>query len=158
MARKGLTDKQKVFVREYLKDLNATQAAIRAKYSTKTAKQAGAENLSKPYLADAIADAMAKRSEKVQVDAEYVLKKITETIERCSQAVEILDRDGNGTGEWKFDSQAVLKGSELLAKHLGMFTEKSVVEVKGPVVVSVVRGLDERMAQILEEKPKDEKK
>lgn len=47
-----LTDKQELFAREYLKDLNATQAAIRAGYSEKTARATGSENLSKPDIAD----------------------------------------------------------------------------------------------------------
>ncbi len=52
----SLTDKQQRFVEEYLDDLNATQAAVRAGYSEDTARQIGAENLSKPVIADAIAD------------------------------------------------------------------------------------------------------
>lgn len=47
----GLTDKQQRFVDEYLIDLNATQAAIRAGYSEKTAKEIGSENLTKPNIA-----------------------------------------------------------------------------------------------------------
>ena len=61
-----LTDKQERFVSEYLIDLNATQAAIRSGYSQKTAQRIGSENLSKPLIADAIAEAKAaaaKRNE-----------------------------------------------------------------------------------------------
>lgn len=59
----GLTDKQQRFVDEYLIDLNATQAAIRAGYSEKTANEIGAENLAKPSIAKAIAEAQAKRED-----------------------------------------------------------------------------------------------
>lgn len=58
----GLTNKQLVFVSEYLRDFNATQAAIRAGYSEKTARVIGPENLSKPAIAQAISDAIAERS------------------------------------------------------------------------------------------------
>ena len=56
---KVLTPKQAAFVAEYLVDLNATQAAIRAGYSAKTAGSVGAENLSKPEIAAAIAEAQS---------------------------------------------------------------------------------------------------
>ena len=71
-----LTPKQRVFVEEYLVDLNATQAAIRAGYSKKTAQQMGAENLSKPLIAEAIAEAQAARSKRLQIDADWVLKRL----------------------------------------------------------------------------------
>ncbi len=54
----NLTPKQQRFVEEYLIDLNATQAAIRAGYSEKTANEIGAENLAKPSIAKAIQDAL----------------------------------------------------------------------------------------------------
>ena len=53
-----MTAKQQLFVDEYLIDLNATQAALRAGYSEKTARSIGAENLSKPDIEKAIADAL----------------------------------------------------------------------------------------------------
>jgi len=69
----GLTAKQKAFCEEYLIDLNATQAAIRARYSVKTDKQMGTENLAKPVLAEYIQNAMAERSNRTEMDADYVL-------------------------------------------------------------------------------------
>ncbi|HBB1391636.1 TPA: terminase small subunit, partial [Escherichia coli] len=73
-----LTDKQELFAREYLKDLNATQAAIRAGYSEKTARATGSENLSKPDIADRIAELKAERNEEIGIDAAYVLRRLTE--------------------------------------------------------------------------------
>jgi len=73
-----LTNKQQRFVDEYLIDLNATQAAIRAGYSEKTARQTGAQNLSKPVIADAIQNRMQERSEKTGIDAKYVLDRLHE--------------------------------------------------------------------------------
>lgn len=72
----GLTPKQQTFVREYLVDLNATQAAIRAKYSANTAAVIGAENLRKPQIAEAIQAEMDRRSERTQITADKVLNEL----------------------------------------------------------------------------------
>ena len=71
-----LTAKQQRFVEEYLVDLNATQAAIRAGYSEKTARDIGHENLAKPNIAEAIAEAQAKRSERTRITADMVLEEL----------------------------------------------------------------------------------
>ena len=73
-----LTDKQELFAREYLKDLNATQAAIRAGYSEKTAKEVGYENLTKPHVLELVAELKARRVEQTGIDAAYVLRRLTE--------------------------------------------------------------------------------
>ena len=109
-----LTAKQERFVAEYLIDLNATQAAIRAGYSVKTASETGYENLRKPQIAAAIAAGQAERSERTEITQDYVLTVIMDTIERCQQPA-----DHNPT--------AVLKGAELLGRHLAMFTDKKTV-------------------------------
>lgn len=72
----SLTPKQQRFVDEYLVDLNATQAAIRAGYSKKTARAIGAENLTKPDIAQAISEGQAKRAERTKVDADWVLQRL----------------------------------------------------------------------------------
>lgn len=71
-----LNPKQQRFVEEYLIDLNATQAAIRAGYSAKTAQQMGSENLSKPVIAAAIAEAKAKRSARIEVTQDDVAREL----------------------------------------------------------------------------------
>lgn len=76
MTTAPLTDKQRRFVEEYLVDLNATQAAIRAGYSERTAYRTGADNLRKPQIAAAIADAQAARSQRTQVEADQVVKEL----------------------------------------------------------------------------------
>lgn len=74
----ALTPKQSRFVDEYLVDLNATQAAVRAGYSAKTAGQIGDENLKKPQIAKALSDRMKQREQRTQVDADYVIKRLQE--------------------------------------------------------------------------------
>lgn len=88
-----LTAKQQRFVEEYLIDLNATQAAIRAGYSEKTAHSIGAENLIKPEIQKAISDAQAKREERTQIDSDYVLKRLVEIDQM--DVLDIMDDDGN---------------------------------------------------------------
>lgn len=78
-----MTPKQAAFVQEYLIDLNATQAAIRAGYSEDTARAIGSENLSKPYIAQAIAEAKAKRAEECGIDAAWVLREAKRTYLAC---------------------------------------------------------------------------
>lgn len=130
----GLTPKQQTFVREYLVDLNATQAAIRAGYSAKTAGAIGDENLKKPEIAQAVQAAMDERAQRTEITADYVLTTIHETVERCKQAKPVFDRKGEPvlvetpSGDvvpaYVFDSTAVLRGAELLGKHLKLFTDK----------------------------------
>jgi phage terminase small subunit len=103
-----LTPKQERFVAEYLIDLNATRAALAAGYSEKTARSTGAENLTKPDIAAAVATAQGQRTERTNITQDYVLESIVAAMERCKQ-----DDSFNATG--------VFKGAELLGKHLGMF-------------------------------------
>lgn len=74
MATNKLTDKQASFVSEYLIDLNATQAAIRAKYSEKTAQQVGSENLSKPVIQEAIRSAQIEAQDRNKVTVDEITR------------------------------------------------------------------------------------
>jgi phage terminase small subunit len=103
-----LTPKQGHFVEEYLIDLNATQAAIRAGYSEKTAEQQGHQLLKKTLVSNAIAEAQVERSARTSVTQDYVLESIVSAMERCKQ-------------DDTFNAAGVFKGAELLGKHLGLF-------------------------------------
>lgn len=72
----SLSDRMEAFCQEYLVDLNATAAAVRAGYSERTARQIGGENLGKPEIADRIAELMAERSARVEVTADQVLAEL----------------------------------------------------------------------------------
>lgn len=143
-----LTPKQARFVEEYLVDLNATQAAIRAGYSKNTAREIGCENLTKPNLQKAIQEKQKARSKRTEITQDYVINTVVETIDRCRQARPVLDRKGEqvyvetDSGEIKpaftFDANAVLRGSEILGKHLGMFTEQVEVSHTGNVNLQVI--------------------
>ncbi len=71
-----MTPKQASFVAEYLVDLNATQAAIRAGYSPKTAGQIGDENLKKPEIAAALQEAMKAREQRTEITQDRVLREL----------------------------------------------------------------------------------
>lgn len=133
-----LTDKQKEFVRQYLVDLNATQAAIRAGYSMKTAYRQGADLLQKTSIREAIEKAQAKRARRVEVTQDYVLSNLVEVVERTMQRAPVLDRKGEqvtdeeGRAVWTFDAKSANRALELLGKHLGIFADKVKAEVSGP--------------------------
>lgn len=133
-----LTDKQAAFVREYLVDLNATQAAIRAGYSVKTAYRQGADLLQKTSIREAIEKAQAKRARRVEVTQDYVLSNLVEVVERTMQRAPVTDRKGEqvtdeeGRAVWTFDAKGANRALELLGKHLGIFTDKVRAEVSGP--------------------------
>ena len=125
----NLTPKQQRFVEEYLIDLNATQAAIRAGYSEKTANEQGSRLLANVSISEAIAEAQNKRTERTEITQDYVLTNIQKVIERCMQVQQVDNcltqtEDGELAQAFMFKEQGALKGLELLGKHLGMFKDK----------------------------------
>lgn len=150
---RDLTPKQKLFADEYIGDagLNATAAYKRAGYSASTDNIAGVEAhklLKNPKIAAYIAQRMNERQKRTEITQDYVLKTIYETVERCKQATPVFDKAGNPVlvetpdGEiapaYAFDSKAVLKGAELLGRHLGIFNDKVKLQgdAENPLVVS----------------------
>lgn len=137
-----LTPKQQRFVEEYLVDLNATQAAIRAGYSARTANEQAARLLAKVSISQAIAAAMEERSKRVEIDADYVLKNLVEIIERSMQRAPVLTMKGEqvvddeGRSVWRFDGKNAIRALELLGKHKGMWTDK--VEMSGELDIATI--------------------
>lgn len=109
----ALTDKQEMFCREYLIDLNATQAAIRAGYSEKTANRTASENLSKPDIQIRISELMKERSDRLQIDADYVLNRLVEIDQM--DVLDILHDDGGikPIHEWPKVWRTSLSGMDL---------------------------------------------
>lgn len=159
MAKK-LTKKQQLFVNEYLIDLNATQAAIRAGYSVESARDIGCENLTKPNIQQAIASAMAERSKRTGVNQDRVVLelakiafvKMTDIIDNqgrikssateddlaCIESMKYKESesDTGSSVEREVKISPKLKALELLGKHLGMWNDKIDVNVAIPVVIS----------------------
>lgn len=156
----ALTKKQKTFVEEYLIDLNATQAAIRAGYSVKTAKDIGCENLAKPNIKTAIDKKMAERSKRTGINADRVLRElgkiafvnpidvidfdegdIMNTHDRddtaCIQSVRVktIPTESGSITEREVKLYDKLKALELCGKHLGMFTDKIDIGLESKVVI-----------------------
>jgi len=149
-----VTKKQKRFVEEYLIDLNATQAAIRAGYSPKAAYSIGSENLRKPEIRACIEKAMAERSKRTGINQDRIIIELAkigllnpknlinfdeatvkeEATEEDLAAISSIrvkrfpTKDGEGV-EREVKMYDKTKALELLGRHFGMFKDK--VEVSG---------------------------
>ena len=157
----ALTEKQRRFVDEYLIDLNATQAAIRAGYSVKTAREQASQNLTKLNIQQAISEKMAERSRRTGVNQDRVVMELAKIA--FVNAADVIDSDDATikAGATADDTAAIqsvkvkviptkegegvereirlndkLKALELLGKHLGMWNDKLDVNLNIPVVIS----------------------
>ncbi|MDR3599383.1 MAG: terminase small subunit [Desulfosporosinus sp.] len=151
----ALTAKQERFIQEYLIDLNATQAAIRAGYSPKTANEQGSQLLANISIRAHVDKAIAEQSKRTGINADRVIKELAR-IALVNPADVINFRDATvADGVNRDDSASIasvkvkyfdgeisereikmadkIKALELLGKHLGMFTDK--LEVNGSMVV-----------------------
>ena len=161
MAKKAkLTEKQQRFVDEYLIDLNATQAAIRAGYSVKTANEQGSQNLAKLSIQQAIAEQMAERSKRTGVNQDRVVLelariafvKMTDLVDShgrikddaveddlaCIESVKYKssESDTGSSIEREVKISPKLKALELLGNHLGMWNDKLDVNITQPIVIT----------------------
>lgn len=144
MAEKKLTAKQQRFCDEYLIDLNATQAAIRAGYSKKTAGVIATENLQKPNISAYIEKRMAEKEAELVADQAEVLKYLTSVL-RGKSASSVLARDEVGADrviEKPPDEKERLKAAELLGKAHMMFTDKVQQDVDMELNITVDYGDD----------------
>lgn len=141
-----MTEKQKRFCDEYLIDLNATQAAIRAGYSKKTAKVIANENLTKPNIKEYIAERMAEKEKELIADQNEVLKYLTSVLRGESLSTEIVVE---GTGEGCSEARTMtkqpsekdkLKAAELLGKRYGLYTDKVETDVDMELNISIDYG------------------
>ena len=154
-----LTNKQKKFIDEYLVDLNATQAAIRAGYKEKAAYRTGAENLRKPQIQEEIQKRMQERQQRTEVTQDMVVKELAAiAFARATDYVEIRSngvcstvvikpttnlsdqqiraiagiKEGANGIEIKLNDKE--KALELLGRHLGMWNDK--IKVDGEVTTN----------------------
>lgn len=153
-----LTPKQERFVQEYLVDLNATQAAIRAGYKSKNADKMASQLLGKTRVSEAIQERMKKREQRTEITQDMVLRQLSKiafadiknTVEWDRSGIRLRDSDevdgtilaaisetevkGVVTKEVKLNDR--MKALELIGKHLGMFKDN--VNVTGDVLVKFV--------------------
>lgn len=162
-----LTPRQERFVEEYLIDLNASAAAIRAGYSVKNAGKIGSELLGKTRIKTAIAEAMAERSKRTGISQDRILRELAKVA--FVNAADVINMDdatirGDANRE---DTAAIasvkvkripteagditerevricdkLKALELLGKHLGMFSDK--LNLTGEIGIKIIDDIDAR--------------
>jgi phage terminase small subunit len=156
-----LTVKQQRFCDEYLIDLNATQAAIRAGYSEKTARQTAAENLSKPYIREYIDKRLAEKEAELIADQDEVLQTLTRVLRRqemdtvvvtCKERSSGYDKNGKKVIIEKEVPQLVQvptkvsdlnKAAELLGKRYALFTDKVDMDTDLDLNITIDYGEDE---------------
>lgn len=160
-----LTPKQQRFIDEYMVDLNATQAAIRAGFSAATASVQGCELLKKPKIREAIDIKMAELAKRTGINAERVVRELAKmafvnpldviNVDLATIKEGINDDDAAAIASVKVKRIPTEEGDiiereiklsdktrnlELLGKHLGMFTEK--VNMTGSVPVKIVDDIE----------------
>jgi phage terminase small subunit len=134
----AVTPKQKRFCDEYLIDCNATQAAIRAGYSEKTAYSIGQRLLKDVEVSTYIEERLLQMQNKSIADATEVMQYLTSVLRGESKS-SVLSLCGDGCQEViekNPDEKEKLKAAELLAKRYGLLTDKFNVEGTIPVVIS----------------------
>lgn len=150
MRGERLTAKQSLFVQEYLVDLNATKAAVRAGYSRASAAKQGGRNLRNPAVAGKISEAMHKREERVLISQDMVINELaniafgdlrqviawgpdgvkaveSESLSGREAALvaEVAQSSASGGGSLRLKRYDKLKALELLMRHLGMLRESA---------------------------------
>lgn len=160
-----LTAKQQRFVEEYLVDLNATQAAIRAGYSPQSAYSIGQENMKKPVIKNAIDKAMAERSKRTGINQDRILIELAkigflnpvdvinmddatirgdanreDTAAIASVKVKTIPTEDGEIVEREVKTYDKIKALELIGKHIGMFVDK--LNVNAEMAVKIVDDID----------------
>ncbi len=133
-----MTPRQQKFCDEYLISGNATDAAIKAGYSRKTAKQTGSENLAKPDLRAYIDEQLAKIHSAKIADAEEVMKYLTSVMrgEHTEQVLKLVGEGVQTVTDIDVSAKERLKAAELIGKRYGLFTDKVGLEGAVPVIIT----------------------
>jgi len=138
---KKLTVKQKKFCDHYIELGNATEAAIKAGYSKKTARQMGNENLTKPYIKNYIDKKMKEIEDKQIAKAEEVLKHLTSMM-RGEESEEVVVTENIGDYESKarivekqVSAKERIRAAELIGRRYSLFTDKQEVDLKVPKII-----------------------
>lgn len=140
-----MTAKQQLFCDEYLIDLNATQAAIRAGYLEKSARVTASKLLTNANIQKYIAERMAEKESSLIADQDEVLKYLTSVLRGETQSeVVVVEGSGFGNSEARTmkkapDEKERLKAAELLGKRYGLYTEKVEADVDGELNINIRR-------------------
>lgn len=150
----GLNDRQRRFVEEYVASptLNATKAAIAAGYSAKTAHAQASRLLKDVKVHAAVEAELALRSKRVRITQDWVLKQLRKNYRRAMQVELVRDNEGNPTGEHQYEGAVANKSLELMGRHLGMFVDRSEVEIRKRIADLDDDELLEEAARITREK------
>lgn len=116
-----MQENHKRFADKYFETLNASESAIYAGFSEDSPRQAGYQLLQREDIQEYLTELKAEYSIKSGITKEWVLNRFTNISDRCVQAEPVLDKEGNQTGEYKFDSSGANKATEMLGKIIGAF-------------------------------------
>lgn len=135
----GLTQKQALFVSEYLKNGgNATQAYLKAGYKAKDEKvacTAGTRLLRNVRISRAIAERQKKLSDRLELEEDFEIKRAIRILDMCMEPKRVYNMDGtpkedeNGNGVFCFDSKGANGALTIIAKIRGKFVEKRQIDV-----------------------------
>ena len=109
-----LTPKQEAFCNEFIKDLNITQAAMRAGYSPKHARNNAYTLTQDPAIVQRIAELKSEQTKRTKIEADDILRRLVRIAEKTEQ---------------EGDYNAAIRSLELLGKHQAMWTEKNITEM-----------------------------
>lgn len=137
--------KQRKFSDEYLIDLNATQAAIRAGYSEKTARQVGQRLLTYVDISAYINEQLERIHNERTADAQEVIEYLTSVMrgEHTEQALQLVGDGVQEICDIEVSAKDRLKAAELIGKRYGIFTDKTDLTVAQPIVVSGGEALED---------------
>lgn len=125
----ALRGKHERFCQEYVIDYNGTNAAIRAEYEKKSARQQASRLLAMDEILDRIRELQAEQVKRLSISQDYVVLELLDTYKCCREATPVMRYDYDlgemvETGKYQFDSKGALRALELLGKHLGMYDRK----------------------------------
>lgn len=137
--------RQRKFIDEYLIDLNATQAAIRAGYNPNSARITGAKLLSKANIRTYIDNELERLHNERVADIQEIMEYLTSVMrgERTQQTLKLCGEGVQTIEEIEVPAKERIKAAELLGKRYGMFNDKVDLSVNTPIVISGAEMLDD---------------
>lgn len=132
----ALNGKQERFCQEYVIDYNGKQAALRAGYQERSARQQASRLLTNAAVLARVRELQKEQVERLAISQDYVVLQLLETYQRCLEVTPVLRFDPSTgqmeeTGMYQFDSKGALRALELIGKHLGMYNDK--LQVSGQI-------------------------